>query len=190
GRATRQALAATRYSKPVWTAIQAHRLPPAGSTNRWPTPDELRAMSYLALNQGAKGLIFYAYGDSVDGWGSGFKFNQELMDFFPKLNRELAEMGPRYLSDRACGATWASTDADGLDVRLIGSNGEFYVIAVNCVDRDITTDIWLGGLQEVPSSVTVEYEGRVVRVNEGKISDSFAPFAVHVYHFRSLAGKE
>jgi len=190
GRATRQALAATRYSKPVWTAIQAHRLPPAGSTNRWPIPDELRAMSYLALNHGAKGLIFYAYGDSVDGWGSGFRFNQELMDFFPMLNRELAEMGPRYLSDRSYGAAWASTDADGLDVRLIGSNGEFYVIAVNCVDRNLTAYIRLGGLQEVPSSATVEYEGRVVRIDEDKISDSFAPFAVHVYHFRSSAGKE
>ncbi|MBE3577967.1 MAG: hypothetical protein IMX00_09805 [Limnochordales bacterium] len=181
GRATRQALAATRYTKPVWTAIQAHRAPSAGSTNRWPTPDELRAMSYLALNHGAKGLIFYGYGDSLDGWGSGFKFNKELMDFFPRLNRELAEMGPRYLLDSAYGFAWASTEADGIDVRLIGSDGQFFVVAVNCTNREITADIQLDGLPYVPSLVTVEYESRAVRVEEGKIRDHFAPFAVHVY---------
>jgi hypothetical protein len=87
--------------RPVWAVVQAHRQPPPNSANRFPTPEEIRCMAYLALNNGAKGLLFYAWGDvyrtEQGEWVSGFKFNEQLQSFFRKFNAELAKMGLHYL---------------------------------------------------------------------------------------------
>lgn len=100
GAAVRELWAASS-GKPVIGVIQAHRQPPPNSVNRYPTPEELRCMAYLALNNGAKGLLFYAWGDvyqTDDGpWHSGFKYSSELRNAFGRLNAELGEMGMRYV---------------------------------------------------------------------------------------------
>jgi len=45
--------------KPVWAVIQAFRAPPHWP--RLPTPQEVRAMVFLALNHGADGIIYFSY---------------------------------------------------------------------------------------------------------------------------------
>lgn len=86
--------------RPVWAVIQAHRLPPPHSQNRYPTPEEIRCMSFLALNNGAKGLLFYAWGDLYEtekgAWVSGFKYSKDLQEFFRAFNAELREIGLLY----------------------------------------------------------------------------------------------
>ncbi|MDW8105484.1 MAG: hypothetical protein RMK92_10775, partial [Armatimonadota bacterium] len=103
GNAVGEAVRAAR-GRPVWGVIQAHRLPPAHSRHRYPTPEEVRCMAYLALNHGAKGLLFYAWGDVYPTergeWESGFKFNQTLQRFFPQFNRELERIGMHYVLGR------------------------------------------------------------------------------------------
>ncbi|MCS7264424.1 MAG: hypothetical protein NZ805_06295 [Armatimonadetes bacterium] len=99
GLSVRQAVEAAK-GRPVWGVIQSHRQPPAHSQNRYPTPEEIRCMAYLALNNGAKGLLFYAWGDIYRDergeWVSGFKYSKELQKFFRQFNRELAEIGLHY----------------------------------------------------------------------------------------------
>lgn len=99
GTSIQQAVKAAKR-RPVWGAIQSHRQPPPNSQNRFPTPAETRCMAYLALNNGAKGLLFYAWGDTYQTpqglWVSGFKYSNELQTFFWRLNRELAEIGLHY----------------------------------------------------------------------------------------------
>ncbi|MCS7193141.1 MAG: beta-galactosidase, partial [Armatimonadetes bacterium] len=99
GLSIRQAVKAAK-GRPVWGVIQSHRQPPAHSQNRYPTPDEIRCMAYLALNNGAKGLLFYAWGDihrdERGEWVSGFKYSEELQKFFQQFNRELTEIGLHY----------------------------------------------------------------------------------------------
>jgi hypothetical protein len=100
GNSVKQAVEAAG-GRPVWAVIQAHRQPPPNSANRFPTPEEIRCMAYLALNNGAKGLLFYAWGDVYrterGEWVSGFKFNEQLQSFFRKFNAELAKIGLHYL---------------------------------------------------------------------------------------------
>ena len=45
--------------RPVWAIIQAFWAEPTWPRN--PTPEELRAMVYLALNHGADGIIYFSY---------------------------------------------------------------------------------------------------------------------------------
>ncbi len=103
GQSVRDVVAASK-GRTVWAVIQSHRQPPPHSKNRYPTPKEIRCMAYLALNNGAKGLLFYAWDDVYHtdrgDWFSGFKYNDELIRFFQKFNRELAQMGLHYMLGR------------------------------------------------------------------------------------------
>jgi hypothetical protein len=58
GRTVDMALAAAA-GRPVWTVLQTFWAEPIWARN--PTPDELRAMAYLALNHGSTGLIYFSY---------------------------------------------------------------------------------------------------------------------------------
>ena len=52
--------------KPAWMVTQAFSAP---TTWRMPIFEELRALTYLALNQGFTGIIYFCYQSVVDGYG-------------------------------------------------------------------------------------------------------------------------
>jgi len=54
-----QAARAAAGARPVWAILQAFYAPPIWPRN--PTPQELRAMVFLALNHGASGVIYFSY---------------------------------------------------------------------------------------------------------------------------------
>lgn len=149
--------------KPVWAVIQALRQPPAHSQNRYPTPEELRCMSYLALNHGAKGLLFYAWGDVYQtengSWESGFKFNPQLMDYFPKLLKELREMGEWYSLGEVRKVSSQSLEPSFLDVVVVNYRGKKRLVAIN------------------PTSERVE--GRI-KIGDSELSHQFLPFEVFI----------
>lgn len=134
--------------KPVWAVIQAHRQPPANSLNRYPTPEEIRCMSFLALNHGAKGLLFYAWGDTYQTqngvWESGFKFNSKLMEFFPTLLGELKEMGEWYLLGEVKRISSQSLEPSFIDVTLIEYKGRRRLVAINPTNEVIEGKIKIG----------------------------------------------
>lgn len=134
--------------KPVWAVIQAHRQPPANSRNRYPTPDEIRCMSYLALNHGAKGLLFYAWGDTYQTqngiWESGFKFDSKLMEYFPTLLGELKEMGEWYLLGEVKRISSQSLEPSFIDVALIEYKGRRRLVAINPTNEVIDGRIKIG----------------------------------------------
>lgn len=134
--------------KPVWAVIQAHRQPPANSRNRYPTPDEIRCMSYLALNHGAKGLLFYAWGDTYQTqngiWESGFKFNSKLMEYIPTLLGELKEMGEWYLLGEVKRISSQSLEPSFIDVALIEYKGRRRLVAINPTNEVIDGRIKIG----------------------------------------------
>ena len=79
--------------RPVWAIIQAFWAEPWWP--RSPTAEELRAMVYLALNQGAKGIIYFSY-RSGDRPITG---HEGLFAMIRKVNGELSALKPLLLKD-------------------------------------------------------------------------------------------
>lgn len=154
GEAVENALKASE-GKPVWAVIQAHRQPPTNSSNRYPTPEELRCMSYLALNHGAKGILFYAWGDVK----SGFKFNPRLIAYFPQLLKELREMGEEYLLGEVKRIPSQLLEPSSLDVVVITYKGREKLIAINPLHQEV--------------------DGKI-KVKDKELSHCFLPFEVFV----------
>ncbi|MBC7328129.1 hypothetical protein H5T87_08450 [bacterium] len=137
--------------KPVWAVIQAHRQPPPNSNNRYPTPEEIRCMSYLALNHGARGILFYAWGDvyqtEIGIWESGFKFEPKLMDYFPRLLKELKEIGIEYLLGSV--ERISSVEPSELDAVVVTYKGKRKLVVVNPTSKELSGRINVSGNQIV-----------------------------------------
>ena len=153
--------------RPVWAVIQAHRQPPPHSPNRFPTPEEIRCMAYLALNNGAKGLLFYAWGDvyhtEQGEWVSGFKYSDSLLQFFPQFNRELEEIGVYYLRGVVRKDTVRFEPSDvGLDAAHVVHGKTEAVVVVNPTPKPVRASISAPGI---------------------RFQKEFSPFEVYVFKY-------
>ncbi|MCX7599425.1 MAG: hypothetical protein N2512_11270 [Armatimonadetes bacterium] len=163
GAAIRELVSAS-LGRPVLGVIQAHRQPPPNSANRYPTPEELRCMAYLALNNGAKGLLFYAWGDMYETetgqWPSGFAYSQELRQAFKQLNAELSQMGLRYVEGRLHrdGITVSPPDSP-IDAAWVEEPGRKTLVCVN------------------PTKETLQV---ALTWPAGEVIRAFAPFEVYI----------
>jgi hypothetical protein len=132
--------------RPVWPALQAFRSPPATGKNRYPTIDEVRCMSYLALNHGAKSLLYYAWSDAYplngQSWPSGMVFDAALMRDMPGLLAELKSTGLAYLLGKV---TPVAIPGSALDAVRITRGAKAVVVAVNPTSKAMDASIPVGG---------------------------------------------
>ncbi len=70
-------------SRPVWAVMQAFYAEPIWPRN--PTPQELRAMVFMALNHGARGILFFSY-------KSGDRPITQQAELFPAITRLVGEI--------------------------------------------------------------------------------------------------
>jgi len=98
GQWTRATVEATHGSRPVWTVIQFFQ---GWSTDRWPTAEELRTMSLMAIVEGARGLFYWSFGNrglmSVADPQQQEQYWQRLV----KVTRELRALEPALVAPDA-----------------------------------------------------------------------------------------
>ena len=82
--------------KPVWGVIQAFGH--ADPKHDWvlPTPEEIRCMAYVAVVEGAQGLLFYSHGRKGDPFY--IRDHAEHWAFVQRLGAELQTLSPVLLS--------------------------------------------------------------------------------------------
>jgi hypothetical protein len=143
---------AVHDSRPVWAVIQFF---PFGSRGHWPTYDELRTMSYMAVVAGAKGLFYWSYGAKGLAWVKDRQLRSQLQERLQRVT--VPEV--RVLAKRV--------------------DRERFVVAVN---HSGTEHRAVFALAEPPGRIEVVGEGRTVSAERGAAyADSFAPYATHVY---------
>lgn len=166
--------------KPVWYLVQgfdwsvaATGQPEDGKTYR-PTGEELRCMSYLALNHGVKGIGYWAAGNgkcSISRWPERW---QQLL----ALGTELRRLDALWL-DKPVNAKLVLPEA--FDAKLWRTGGKSTLVVVNTTRRPQLLQAALpkpgGG-----GKVQVLFEDRVLTAGKA-LTDVFAPLAVHVYQW-------
>ena len=91
-----RALRELHPGKPVWTLLQAHR---SGDHLTIPSPAQLRAMNYLAIVEGARGVLWFAFDDDHNQ-GISFlhyadgRFEQPSWDTLRELAAEMKDVIP------------------------------------------------------------------------------------------------
>lgn len=187
----RQDVAEAKDDRPhaIWPIIQYFK----GWTSwkRFPGRDELYAMTFASIAHGAHGVTWYTYGGTVEPEKKRFNYGvsatPETWCNITNLVGRLRELSPvlvtRTPPQPAPAKILSGPTADVLGNGSISMlmkryRGETYLIAVNGTLKDVTVEF---DLEVCAGKAQVLWENRTVDVRDGKITDAFAPFAVHVY---------
>jgi hypothetical protein len=193
--------------KPLIAVIQAFdwascpEMLPGRKNFRAPTHEEIRCMTYEALARGANGLLYYAY-------DSGRWKLREHPETWEALRSVVREVNRRLPLFQARPQWWAkhhkfSDPEHGFNAALessvtsallrvnegnAGVPAGDYIVAVNNTENRLEYSFALprgplvssplsGGLWSIP----VLEESRSLVPQNGRLTDAFLPYAVHVY---------
>jgi hypothetical protein len=179
---------------PVWMVLQIawSGVTKPGKTLRFPTFAEERFMTYEAIINGARGLVYFGGNikqamspeDAALGWNWTFwkRVLQPVME----------EIGAHSPLEAALVATESKRPIKvkpnfGMEYGVRETASGLYILA--CKRGGPTIQATFENLPVSDGTGEVMFESpRTVKVNHGTFTDWFGPFEVHVYHFAD-AGK-
>ena len=175
----------------IWPLIQYFK--GWSAWKRFPTRDELYAMSFGVLAHGAQGITWYTYGGlqipERKAWNYGVTSSPEVWNNFTNLTARIAEIAP-FLTEPATLQprsvrilSGPETDALGqpsLSLLLRRRGCSALILAVNSTDKPM--EVEFDPLADA-SQAEVLWEGRTVVVEKNRLRDKLAPFGVHAYKF-------
>jgi len=134
-------------------------------------------MTYLAVNHGAKGLIYYSYFNIVDDPDYATRWPQ-----IKEIASEINQLRPVILSTHRTNDNEISCSNDNIDFNLMTENGAYYLFAVNTKKETFTGVQFQSKQLSRPIMISVLFENsRQIALNNGKFTDNFGPYEVHVY---------
>ncbi len=163
-------------AQPVWHCGQMFKWP----AQRRPTPQEHRFMSYFALMEGAKGILWYKY----KGYGQYLpEDDPTLWQTHKKLLYELNELSPLWMTSGS-GEPVAVTDGEmPIRARLKECALGTWLIAVNTSKINAcTAEFALPQFQN--TSASVYGTDRLLTISNGRLKDYFYPLDVHIYQIQ------
>ena len=167
-----RAMAAGKGRKAVWLMPQAFNYATSDGdpSNRGPTFDEERCMTYLAINHGVRGILYQHWGHNL---------NEPVMIFtIPLLAREVGHLVPVFLTGQ--NVEVKAQPAAVLDVGAWRHDGHLYVVAINTTGKslkDAHIDLKDGKIRKV----RILSEERNLAAVNGRLKDRFGPYVTHIY---------
>ncbi|MDY6953863.1 MAG: choice-of-anchor U domain-containing protein, partial [Thermodesulfobacteriota bacterium] len=174
---------AGRGYRPLWLVGQIF-----GWDGRPPTKAEMRAMTYLATNHGAKGLIYYSYFEILDHQGNP---DPTQWAAIKEVASEVRHLRDVLLSTHGINENDIACTNTSIDFKLMRKGDTYHLFAVN-VEKQHLSDVPFRVNMALESElVDVLFEdGRKVTLNETLMTDDFGPYEVHVYKWQSDADKD
>jgi hypothetical protein len=172
----------TQGQKPIWTCIECTHI---SDPNAKPTPAQVRAEVWMALIHGSRGLIYFVHQfaphfdehallDDPTMLAAVTAINQQIHTLAPVLNSPtLADAATAASSNRQC----------PVDIMVKKHGGATYLFAVGMRNAATTGTFAVQGLVR-NATVTVIGEDRTLPIHNGQFTDTFAPYAVHIYQIR------
>jgi hypothetical protein len=128
GEWTRLGQDAVKRSRPVWMVLQYF---PQTSAGGWPTEADLRTMSWMAIVEGARGLLYWSYGEKGLAWVKDPRQREQKWAELVRVTREIKALEPVLL---APDAEVVARESSGGAVRTLGKampDGTRYLFAYN-----------------------------------------------------------
>lgn len=170
--------------RPTWTWIETTKF--AESTpapSRKPTATEVKAEVWMALIHGATGIGYFAHitePSSVFDQDALLK-DAPMMAAITNINKEIASLAPVLNSTTIMGFATANSSNTAVPVDIMSKHVglSHYLFAVPM--RNGTTTATFNTTNSTATSVEVIGENRTIPIVAGKFTDSFSPYAVHLY---------
>lgn len=164
--------------KEVWCCIETTRI---SNELRGPTPRQVRSEVWMALIHGARGIIYFAHQFKPKFIEAGLLADEAMAREVGAINRQIHELAPVLNApEMEAGARVASSEP-GVPVDFIvrRHQGRTYLFAVAMREGATTATFTLP--ESRGARVEVLGEDRTIEAADGKWTDRFGDYQVHLY---------
>jgi hypothetical protein len=167
----------TNYKKPVWCVIECTKI---GQGNpRKPTTMEVNSEVWMAIIHGANGYSFFCHSFVNPQDEAALLHDADMLKSVTATNKLVTSLAPVLNSPTTNDyATVTSTNKDvpvDIMTKSQGKANYIFSVGMRCGFTTATFSVKSG------NNVEVIGEGRTLKVTDGKFSDEFAPYGVHLY---------
>lgn len=175
--------------KVVWTCIECTQI---GATGRRPTPAEVRAEVWMSLIHGAQGVIYFVHEFEIkDEAGTvsrpfteaGLLRDTEMAVAVGAINRRILALAPALNAPPPDPnpVTVRSANPDvPIHIATRIHDGSLYLFAAAMRNQSTTGAFQIQGLAPDAAARVLD-EDRSLPISNGAFTDTFEPFAVHLY---------
>jgi hypothetical protein len=137
--------------------------------------EEIRCACYLALMQGATGLIFH-----MGHKGVGPEYTR-IWSVFPGLSREVEPLFAILTTAQEAALFEVGIERPEIEYCVRQCDGKWYVVAVNTAAEPVEASISIGGTAPAFQRVSLPFEDRQIEVADRAFRDSFTAYEPHLY---------
>lgn len=163
--------------KPVWACIETTHI---SNQQALPTPAQLRSEVWMAIANGASGIIYFVHEFQPKFVEAGVFEHPELAAAMKDVNAEVLGLALVLNQPSAPKAAKASGEVALLCKQ---HKGALYLFAVSMSGTAQQVKVTLTGKQK--AAVEVLGEARKLQASGGGFEDAFAPYAVHLYRLKA-----
>jgi hypothetical protein len=167
------------YSKPVWCWIETTKI--HDKSPRKPTPAEVKSEVWMALIHGANGYGFFCHSFTKDPPSNeaAFLHDKEMISAMKEVNFQVQSLARVLNSPTTKGFATVESSNNGVPIDIMtknqGKENYIFAVAMRPGSTSATFKIKEG------KKVEVIGENRTIKVKNGKFSDDFLDYAVHLY---------
>jgi hypothetical protein len=175
GEWTRMGQDAVMASRPVWAVLQFF---PINVAAGWPTAEQLHAMSWMAIVEGARGVLYWSFGARGLAWVKDPKEREAHWNDLVRVTQDIKALEPVLL---APDAAIVSKESSGGKIRMLGKrmpDGSRYLFAYNATNAPVAVTWTLADPAREASPLG---GGPAVKTDGGALTDNFGPYEVKRY---------
>ena len=171
GEWTRIGQDAVKGARPVWMVIQYFPLTTAGG---WPTGAEIKAMSWMSIIEGARGLLYWSWGEKGLAWVKDPRERERKWADLVKITKEIHALEPVLLAPDTTVVTGSPAAVRVLGKR--GADGARYVFAYNTGAAPVTATWTLAA----PATAVMDLDAQAAgpKIEGNGFAASFGPYEV------------
>ena len=165
------------YKKPVWNWIETTGFNDPADT---PTPEQVKTEVWMSLIHGSLGIGYFAHIFTPTFIEAGLLASSSMKSAVSAINTQIRELAPALNTPSL--SNGASVESSNTNVPvdiMVKRQGSLYIFAVAM--RSGSTNATFTVRTPTQGSVTVLGESRTLDLANGTFTDSFAPYAVHLY---------
>jgi hypothetical protein len=165
-------------NKPSWCWIETTRI--SDSSPRRPTTSEVRSEVWMALIHGAQGFGYFCHSFVTGATDEAAMLHDpEMISAVKAINDQITALASVLNSPTTndYATVISSNTSVPVDMMTKSYGGANYIFAIAMRNGETTASFSVSS----GSNVEVFGEGRAITISNGKFSDSFSPYSVHLY---------
>jgi len=169
----------SRGAKVVWNCLECTAI---SSENHRPTPQNLRSEAWMSLIHGSQGLIYFVHEWKPKFVEAGLLKDPEMLAAATALNRQITSLARVLNSPTLPGVVTVKSGNAEVPVAQMTKHhdGGTYVFVVGMRDGRTDAEFILKD-RSGESDVEVVGESRILKSKDGRFTDAFGPWDVHIY---------